>query len=190
MTFADSAEVSSSLLMKATLAGILLVLAGTPLALGQSANGSFNPQTEFPIGSSVTINSVSGLGGGPFPTSFVASLTLTATVTNNTAHGDIVWTITGGSIVENETTLTIIGGGGGIGKLDRILIVGNATDPNGHAYDWGLEGLAIMYNGTVIASLNGASGYNPNPTTPTIQQPSLPNRKANSVPLSFVATVN
>ena len=58
---------------KSTTLGILLllaaagVLANTPLASGQTTNGQFNPQTQFPVGSTVTIQSVYGLGGGmPF----------------------------------------------------------------------------------------------------------------------------
>ena len=229
---------------KSTTTGILVVLAlagvlaATPLASAQNANGSFNPQTQFPIGSTVTVTSVYGLGGEGMPffnsgmsggmkgnwtrgqnnqgnwtkgshtwaqnnqsrtrnwnqtgllsSSFSASLTLTAQVTNDTSNGGITWTITRGSINENGTTLTITSGEGGIGKLDRILMGGNVTDSNGHTYRWALEGIATMYNGTVIASLNGVSGYNPNPTTPTTQQPSPANKRPTGVTLSFIATV-
>jgi hypothetical protein len=59
--------------MKSTTTGIILLLAlagllaATPLTSAQSTSGSFNPQTQFPIGSTVTVTSVSGLGGGmPF----------------------------------------------------------------------------------------------------------------------------
>ena len=246
-------------MIRSTTTGILLLLAlagllaTTPLTSAQSANGSFNPQTQFPIGSTVTVTSVSGVGGGmPFfnpgmggmngnwtrgqnkqgnwtkgngnwtrgqnnqgnwtkgnrshswgqnnqsltrnwnqtgPPSFNASLTVTGQVTNDTANGGIIWTITSGSINENGTTLTITSGKGGIGKLDRILMGGNLTDSSGHSYRWALGGLAVMYNGTVIASLNGVSGYNPNPATPTTQQPSPANRRPTGVQLSFIATV-
>jgi len=251
---------------KSTTTGIILLLAlggllaSAPLASAQSTNGSFNPQTQFPVGSTLTIKSVNGLGGGgmPFfnsgmmgsmrgnwtnhtwgqngnhtwgqnnqgnwtngnqshswgqsgnwsqtrnwnqtglrnwnqtrPPSFNASLTITAQVTNDTANGAILWTIQSGSIIENGTTLTITSGKGGIGKLDRILMGGNVTDANGHTYRWALEGLAAMYNGTVIASLNGVSGYNPNPMTQTTttQQPSGHHRGPRGVRLSFIATV-
>jgi hypothetical protein len=110
-------------------------------------------------------------------------------VTNDTANGGIIWTITSGSINENGTTLTITSGKGGIGKLDRIEMGGNLTDSNGHTYRWVLGGFAAMYNGTVIASLNGVSGYNPNPATPTTQQPSHANKRPRGVSLSFIATV-
>ncbi len=203
------------------------VLASSSLASAQSANGSFNPQTQFPIGSTVTVTSVYGLGGGAMPffnsgmnggtqgsqgsqshswaqnnqgrtrywnltglPSFNASLTLTGQVTNDTTNGAIIWTITSGSITENGTTLTITNGKGGIGKLDRMLMGGNLTDSNGHTYGWALEGLATMYNGTVITSLDGISAYNPNPVTPTTQQPSPANRRPTGVPLSFIATVS
>ena len=226
---------------KCTTAGIILLLAlagllaTTPLTSEQSTNGSFNPQTQFPIGSTVTVTAVYGLGGGmPFfnpgmggmkgnwtkgngnwtrenqsqswaqnnqsltrnwnrtgspPPSFNASLTLTAQVTNDTANGGIMWTITSGSIIENGTTLTITSGKGGIGKLDRIRMGGNVTDSNGNTYRWVLGGLATMYNGTVIASLNGVSGYNPNPVTPTTQQSSTANKRPRGVRLSFIVTV-
>lgn len=225
---------------KSTTTGVILLLAlagllaTTPLASAQSTNGSFNPQTQFPIGSTVTINSVYGLGGGmPFfnpgmgnwtktqnnqgnwtkvqqshtwtqnnqsrtrnwnhtsspPPSFSASLTLTAQVTNDTANGGITWTIKSGSIIQNGTTLTITIGKGGIGKQDQIQMGGNVTDSKGDAYRWTLEGLATMYNGTVITSLNGSSSYNPNPATTTTQQPSATNKKPTGVSLTFIAAV-
>jgi len=236
-----SKSATTGIILLVALAGLV---ATAPLALAQSANGSFNPQTQFPIGSTVTVSSLSGLGGGRMPffnpgmggmngnwtrgqnkqgnwtrgngnwtrgshtwaqnnqsrtqnwnqtglpsSSFSASLTLTAQVTNDTSNGGITWNITSGSINENGTTLTITSGKGGIGKLDRILMGGNVTDSNGHTYRWALEGIATMYNGTVIASLNGVSGYNPNPTTPTTQQPSPANKRPRGVTLSFIATV-
>jgi len=218
-----STKSSIGTLLILALAGIL---ATTPLASAQSINGSFNPQTQFPIGSTVTVNSVYGLGGGPFfnpaiigevngnwasgqnnqgnwaqgnqsrafdwnqasPPSFNTSLTLTAQVTNYTANGALMWTIESGSIIENGTILTITSGNGGIGKLDRILIGGNATGPDGHTYRWVLEGLAAMYNGTVIASLTGASSYNPNPATPPNQQ-FFGNNRPRGASLSFIITV-
>lgn len=195
-------------------------------ASAQSTSGYFNPQTQFPIGSTVTVTSVYGLGGVGMPffnpgvrgnwtkgnqshswaqnnqsrtriwnqtgrtqPSFSASLTLTAQVTNDTANGGITWTIKSGSIIENGTTLTITRGEGGISKADRILVGGNVTDSNGHTYRWRLEGLAAIYNGTVIASLNGGSSYNPNPATPTTQKPSSANRRPRGTRLSFIATV-
>jgi hypothetical protein len=110
-------------------------------------------------------------------------------VTNDTANGGIMWTITSGSIMENGTTLIITSGKGGIGKLDRIQMGGNVTDSDGHTYRWVLGGLAAMYNGTVIASLNGGSSYNPNPATLTTLQSSAANERPRGVSLSFIVTV-
>jgi len=128
------------------------------------------------------------------PPSFNASLTVTAKVTNDTSKGGILWTIQSGSIIENGTTLTITNGKGVIGKLDRIFMGGNLTDSNGNTYRWVLGGLAAMYNGTVIASLNGFSGYSPNQTTTsttttTQQQSTGRYRGQRGVRLSFIATV-
>ena len=126
--------------------------------------------------------------GGP---SFNATLTLTAQVTNDTANGGIMWTIQSGSIIENGTTLTITNGQGGIGKLDRILMGGNVTDSNGHTYRWMLQGLATMYDGTVIASLDGGCTYNPNPlmSTSSQQAPGTVTQRLWGVRLSFITTL-
>jgi len=244
---------------KYTTTGIMLLLAlgglmvTTPLAFAQTTISSFNPQTQFPVGSTITITSIYGLGGGgmPFfgpglrgmkgnwtnggnqthtwnqgswekgnqthtwgqngnqswnqsgnwnkmrnwnqtwPPSFNASLTVTAQVTNDTANGGIMWTIQNGSIIENGTILTITAGRGGIGKLDRILMGGNATDPKGNTYRWVLGGLAALYKGDVIASFNGMSGYNPNQTvtTPSPQSNTGNQRVSRGVRLSFIATI-
>jgi hypothetical protein len=37
------------------------------------------------------------------------------------------------------------------------MMYGNATDPNGNTVNWNLQGLAAMYNDTVIVSLNGGT---------------------------------
>jgi allantoicase len=41
--------------------------------------------------------------------------------------------------------------------MDRLMIYGNATDPNGNTVNWNLQGLAAMYNDAVIISLNGGT---------------------------------
>ena len=99
-----------------------------------------------------------------------------------------MWTIKSGSIIENGTTLTITSGKGGIVKLDQILMGGNVTDASGHTYRWALEGFAAMYKGTIVASLNGGSSYNPKPVT--AQQPSTTNKGPRGVRLTFIATVS
>ena len=214
------------------IAGILLTLtvaglwATTSNASAQAASGSFNPQTQFPVGSTVTITSVYGIAtvpshpfnassmpglgnrnwnqtnknhnwnqtGGfhnlnqtirnhknlnqtainhnrnqtfinpnwngtfmPPVTTYSASMTISAQVANDIANGGIQWTIQGGSIVVNGNTFTITGGKGQMSSLGRLVIGGTATDSNGNTLRWQLQGLAAMYNGTVIADLNGGS---------------------------------
>lgn len=204
------------------IAGILLTLtvagvwATTSNASAQAVSGSFNPQTQFPVGSTVTISSVYGIatvpshpfnassmhGPGnrnwnqtnqnhnwnqtfrnhknlnqttinhnwnqtfmhpwngtaqPKVTTYSTSVTISAQVANDTANGGIQWTVQSGSIVVNGNTFTITGGKGEMSSLGRLVIGGTATDSNGNTLRWQLQGLAAMYNGTVIADLNGGS---------------------------------
>lgn len=204
------------------IAGIFLTLtvagvwATTSNASAQAVSGSFNPQTQFPIGSTVTISSVYGIatvpshpfnassmhGPGnrnwnqtnqnhnwnqtfrnhknlnqttinhnwnqtfmhpwngtaqPKVTTYSTSVTISAQVANDTANGGIQWTVQSGSIVVNGNTFTITGGKGEMSSLGRLVIGGTATDSNGNTLRWQLQGLAAMYNGTVIADLNGGS---------------------------------
>ena len=120
-----------------------------------------------------------------------SSITINAQITNDTQDGGVLWTVQGGTIAYNGTTLTITGGKGGIGKLDRVLTVGNATDANGNTLRWGLEGLATLYGGTVIVALTGnAAELNQgtslaSPTRP-IQGLALPR----GVSLTYIATIS
>jgi len=179
-------KLASSILFLSIITGVLATM---PMAIAQAPSISFSPQAQFPIGSSITIKSVYGLAGGPSPLTSPASLTAAAVVTNETANGDIIWSVKSGSIILNgTTTLTITRGNGGIGRQDRILMVGNATDASGHSYGWTLEGLAAVYSGIVIASLNGGTSYMPSPIA-SQQPPSGANRRPNGTPLNFIATV-
>lgn len=204
------------------IAGILLTLTVTGLwattsnASAQTVSGSFNPQTQFPVGSTVTISSVYGIAtvpshpfnassmhglgnrnwnqtnqnhnwnqtirnhknlnqttinhnwnqtfmhpwngtAQPKVTTYSTSVTISAQVANDTANGGIQWTVQSGSIVVNGNTFTITGGKGEMSSLGRLVIGGTATDSNGNTLRWQLQGLAAMYNGTVIADLNGGS---------------------------------
>ncbi|MGA2971610.1 MAG: hypothetical protein ABSE39_03175 [Candidatus Bathyarchaeia archaeon] len=204
------------------IAGILLTLtvagvwATTSNASAQAVSGSFNPQTQFPVGSTVTITSVYGIATVPahpfnassmpglgnrnwnqtnknhnwnqtirnhknlnqttinhnsnqtfmhpwngtaqqYVKTYSTSVTISAQVANDTANGGIQWTIQSGSIVVNGNTFTITGGKGQMSSLGRLVIGGTATDSNGNTLRWQLQGLAAMYNGTVIADLNGGS---------------------------------
>jgi hypothetical protein len=179
-----------------TVAGLV---ARTPLVPAQSVSGSFNPQTQFPVGSSVVITSIYGIAtvppaiqttspiptqgnhtfwhynqthgqrpsnGNPRnwnqtlgqlqPTTYNASITIDAQVTSE-AGNSVQWTVQGGSILFNETMYTITSGNGTMTGMDRLMMYGNATDPNGNTVNWNLQGLAAMYNDTVIVSLNGGT---------------------------------
>jgi hypothetical protein len=93
----------------------------------------------------------------PKVTTYSTSVTISAQVANDTANGGIQWTVQSGSIVVNGNTFTITGGKGEMSSLGRLVIGGTATDSNGNTLRWQLQGLAAMYNGTVIADLNGGS---------------------------------
>lgn len=93
----------------------------------------------------------------PPVTTYSTSVTISAQVANDTANGGIQWTVQSGSIVVNGNTFTITGGKGQMSSLGRLVIGGTATDSNGNTLRWQLQGLAAMYNGTVIADLNGGS---------------------------------
>ena len=85
-----------------------------------------------------------------------SSMAITVLVTNDTQDGGIIWIVQGGSIAYNGTILTVTSGMGGIGKLGRILTIGNATDSSGNTFRWSLEGLTTLYGGSVILALNGS----------------------------------
>jgi hypothetical protein len=179
-----------------TVAGLV---ATTPLVPAQSVSGSFNPQTQFTVGSSLAITSIYGIAtvppaiqtttpiptqgnhtfrhfnqtrgqrpsnGNPRnwnqtlgqlePATYSASITIDAQVSGDADNG-VQWTVQGGSIVFNETTYTITSGNGTMTGMDRLMMYGNATDPNGNTVNWNLQGLAAMYNDTVVISLNGGT---------------------------------
>jgi hypothetical protein len=177
--------------MAVTVAGLV---ATTPLVPAQSVSGSFNPQTQFQVGSTLVIASIYGVATVPpaiqtttpiptqgnhtfwhfnqtrgqrpsnprnwnqtlgqlQPTTYNASITIDAQVTGDASNG-VQWSVQGGSIVFNGTTYTITSGNGTMSSMNRLMMYGNATDPNGNTVNWNLQGLAAIYNGTVIVSLN------------------------------------
>jgi len=120
-----------------------------------------------------------------------SSITLNVQITNDTQDGAIIWTVQSGSIAYNGTTLTVTNGVGGIGKLDRVLTVGNATDSNGNSYRWSLEGLTTLYGGTVILSLNGiVSEMNQNSAATTSTFPYRGFGRQPGVTLTYLATIS
>ena len=197
-----------------TVAGLV---ATTPLVPAQSVSGSFNPQAQFTVGSSLVITSIYGIatvppaiqtttptqgnhtfwhhnqtqgqrpfssqgnhtfwhfnqtwgqrpssgshrnwnqtGGQQQPTTYSASITIDAQVSGDAGSG-VQWTVQGGSIAFNGATYTITSGNGTMSGMDRLIMYGNATDPNGNTVRWSLQGLAAIYNDAVIVSLNGGT---------------------------------
>ena len=90
-------------------------------------------------------------------TTYSTSITIAAQVANDTANGGIQWTVQSGSIIVNGNTFTITSGKGQMSSLGPLVIGGTATDSNGNTLTWQLQGIAALYNGAVIADLNGAS---------------------------------
>ena len=119
-----------------------------------------------------------------------SSITINAQVTSDTQDGGVLWIVQSGSLVYNGTMLTVTNGRGGIGKLNRILTVGNATDSNGNNYRWVIEGLTTLYGGTVIASLTGTVAQLNQSTTMTVTtQPNQPFTLLRGVNLTYIATI-
>jgi len=119
-----------------------------------------------------------------------SSIAINVQVTNETQDGGILWIVQSGSIAYNGTTLTVTSGRGGIGKLDRILTVGNATDLNGNMYRWSLEGLATLYGGTVIVSLTGIVAEMNQNTTSATTLPYQALRLFRGVTLTYIGTIS
>ena len=120
-----------------------------------------------------------------------SSITISVQVVNDTQDGGVLWTVQGGSIAYNGTTLTVTSGRGGIGKLGRVLTIGNATDSNGNTFRWSLEGLTTLYEGSVVVSLTGSVAELNQNTTPAA--PTGPNRGLmllRGVSLTYIATIS
>jgi hypothetical protein len=119
--------------------------------------------------------------GRPQPTTYSASLTIDAQVTGEAGNG-VQWTVQGGSIVFNGATYTITSGNGTMSSIDRLMMHGNATDPNGNTARWNLQGLAAIYNATVIVSLNGG-------TFSEMKTSTSPREGFGGVSLTYIATM-
>ena len=120
-----------------------------------------------------------------------SSITINVQVTNDTQDGGVLWIVQGGSIAYNGTTLQVITGKGGIGKFNRVLMVGNATDSDGDTLRWSLEGLATLFNGTMIVSLTGSvAALNQNTTPVALTQSNQGLTLPRGVSLTYVATIS
>jgi hypothetical protein len=142
----------------------------------QSFSASFNPQTQFLAGSSFAIKSMYGIatvnplrnqthgnippgneppGGNRGEQSlrtYSASITVKVQVASDSQNGGLQLTVQGGAIVINGVTFTITEGKGDLSKIDLLTLEGTATGTN--SFKWHIEGLAALYNGSVISNLN------------------------------------
>jgi hypothetical protein len=119
-----------------------------------------------------------------------SSIAINVQVTNDTLDGGILWIVQGGSVAYNGTTLTVTSGIGGIGKLNRVLMVGNATDSSGNTFRWNLEGLATLYSGTVIVSLTGTVVQLNQNTTSTMPTAPYQGLRPVRLSLTYIATIS
>lgn len=119
-----------------------------------------------------------------------SSITINVQVTNDTQDGGILWTVQGGSIAYNGTTLTVTSGRGGIGELNRVLTIGNATDTDGNTYRWILDGPSTLYGGTTITSLTGSVTELNQSTMTAPTGPSQGYTEPPVVTLSYIAIVS
>ena len=135
---------------------IVMGFSATTQVSAQSTSASFNPQTQFQTGSTLTIQSLYGMAtvistrnqphgnspangnqlqiGNQRPQenlqTYSASITVNVQVADDTSNGGVQLTVQGGTIVINGITFTIANGNGEISILDRFMMNGNATTVN------------------------------------------------------------
>ncbi len=137
-----------------------------PFAFADPSSGRFNPQTQFPVGTTVTFASLNGVAAQrvnftrPRFEHYDAAATITVKVLNLTREGGIHWEVLSGTFTINGQTYTITKGIGHMNSFDVIGsgMHGEATGPGGATYRWRLNGLASLYNGVVIVGLRGGIG--------------------------------
>ena len=145
---------------------IVGVALSQPFAFAVGSSGSFNPQTQFPIGSTLTFTSLNGAAAVPSNftkpkfTQYPASFSITAQVETLTKDGGIRWKVLSGTFTINGQTYTVTNGDGHMNGFDQIAsgMDGEATGTDGATYHWRLNGLTTLYNGVVLAGLRGGIG--------------------------------
>ncbi len=86
------------------IAGLVL---SQPFASAVGGSGAFNPQAQFPVGSTITFNSLKGAAGlqDNFTklkfTQYTSSFTITVQVLNFTKDGGIRWKVLSGTFTIN-----------------------------------------------------------------------------------------
>jgi len=134
----------------------------SPLAVAQAGSGKFNPASEFPVGTQLTVSSINGVAAQrdsfdkPKFTQYQASIRVTAEVVNSTADGGIQLKILSGTITINGQTYSVSQGRGRVNPFDEMIVGGEASGPDGATYRWILRGFASMYSGEVLVGLRGS----------------------------------
>jgi hypothetical protein len=142
---------------------IAALVLSQPAAFAAGSSGSFNPQTQFPVGSTIAFTSMNGVVAAqssftkPRFTQSSSSFTITAQVENLTKDGGIRWKVLSGSFTINGQTYSVTNGDGHMNAFDEIAsgMDGEAVGPDGATYHWRLNGLATLYNGVVIVGFRG-----------------------------------
>ena len=137
-----------------------------PFAFADAGSGRFNPQTQFPVGTTITFTSLNGMAVQRVDFTkhgyehYDASFAITVKVTDLTRDGGVRWEVLSGTFTINGQTYTVTGGDGHMNSFDAIAsgMDGDATGPAGSTYHWRLGGLAALYNGVVIVGLRGGIG--------------------------------
>jgi len=165
---------------KCLLAGTLLMIVflamdgPTGYVSAQSATGSFNPQTQLQVGSRIVIRSIYGIGTvrphytnatGQLPYHWNgtmqnlptcnASITLDAQITADVADGGVQFAVQGGVIAVCGSTIAITTGQGEVSGVDRVMIQETAVDESGQSFNGRMEGIAALFNGSLISELSG-----------------------------------
>jgi hypothetical protein len=171
MVYMRSKQGLALIVVVIALVGITL---STSVVSAQSASGSFDPQAQFPTGSKITIRSVYGIatprpqggfqGGSGYThnwnqsqnsPSYNASIIIDLQITSETSNGGLQFTVQGGVMVVNGSTIGISSGSGQISSSDRIFMEGTATSTDSQSINWHMNGLAAILNDAVVAELSG-----------------------------------
>ncbi len=145
----------------AALMVILALALSQPLAFADGASGKFNPQTQFPAGTTVTFTSLNGVAAQrvnfnkPRFAQYDAAISIMVKVEELTRDGGIRWKVLSGTFTIKGQTYTVTGGGGLMNTFDEVGMRGETTGPDGADYRWRLRGFASLHNGVVIIALRG-----------------------------------
>jgi hypothetical protein len=155
---------------KISIGAIVAVMVIVALALSQpfvlaEPAGRFDPQKQFPVGTTITFTSLNGVAlqktdSKPKYVQYDAAASITVNVESLTKDGGVRWKVLSGTFSINGQTYTITGGDGHMNAFDEIAsgMDGQATGPDGATYHWRLHGFAALYNGLVIVGLQGGIG--------------------------------